>query len=136
MVDFIAYCRVSTDKQGVTGLGMQAQRDAVCRYVRSRGQIVAEFVEVESGRKVNRPQLRAAIEECRRRKAVLLIARHDRLARDVAFIVNLMNSDVEFVAVDMPQANRLTIHILAAVAEHERELISQRTKAALAAAKA
>jgi DNA invertase Pin-like site-specific DNA recombinase len=82
---------------------------------------------------VNRPQLRAALEEFRKRRAVLLIARLDRLARNVAFIANLMNSDVEFVAVDMPQANRLTIHILAAVAEHEREMISQRTKAALAA---
>jgi DNA invertase Pin-like site-specific DNA recombinase len=131
----VAYLRVSTDKQGVTGLGMQAQRDAVGRYVQNRGQIVAEFVEVESGRKDNRPQLRAALDECRKRRAVLLIARLDRLARDVAFIANLMKSDVEFVAVDMPQANRLTIHILAAVAEHEREIISQRTKAALAAAK-
>jgi DNA invertase Pin-like site-specific DNA recombinase len=115
---------------------MEAQREAVSRYVQNRGQIIAEFIEVESGRKDNRPQLRAAIEECRKRKAVLLIARLDRLARNVAFIANLMNSDVEFVAVDMPQANRLTIHILAAVAEHEREMISQRTKAALAAAKA
>jgi DNA invertase Pin-like site-specific DNA recombinase len=115
---------------------MEAQREAVSRYVQNRGQIIAEFIEVESGRKDNRPQLRAAIEECRKRKAVLLIARLDRLARNVAFIANLMNSDVEFLAVDMPQANRLTIHILAAVAEHEREMISQRTKAALAAAKA
>jgi DNA invertase Pin-like site-specific DNA recombinase len=115
---------------------MEAQREAVNRYVQNRGQIIAEFIEVESGRKDNRPQLRAAIEECRKHKAVLLIARLDRLARNVAFIANLMNSDVEFLAVDMPQANRLTIHILAAVAEHEREMISQRTKAALAAAKA
>lgn len=136
MVDYCVYLRVSTDKQGTTGLGMQAQRDAVARYVHGRGSIVGEFVEVENGRKVNRPQLRAALEECRKRRAVLLIARLDRLARNVAFIANLMNSDVEFVAVDMPQANRLTIHILAAVAEHEREMISQRTKAALAAAKA
>jgi DNA invertase Pin-like site-specific DNA recombinase len=136
MVDFISYLRVSTDKQGITGLGMEAQRESVLRYVSTRGRLLAEFVEVESGRKENRPQLRAALEECRKRRAVLLIARLDRLARNVAFIANLMNSDVEFVAVDMPQANRLTIHILAAVAEHEREMISQRTKAALAAAKA
>ncbi len=135
MTIFLTYLRVSTDKQGITGLGMQAQRDAVARYVHGRGNIVGEFVEVESGRKMNRPQLRAALEECRKLRAVLLIARLDRLARNVAFIANLMNSDVEFVAVDMPQANRLTIHILAAVAEHEREMISQRTKAALAAAK-
>ena len=136
MVDFVSYLRVSTDKQGITGLGMDAQRESVLRYVSTRGRLLAEFIEVESGRKENRPQLRAALEECRRRRAVLLIARLDRLARNVAFIANLMNSDVEFVAVDMPQANRLTIHILAAVAEHEREMISQRTKAALAAAKA
>jgi DNA invertase Pin-like site-specific DNA recombinase len=136
MIDFVAYMRVSTDKQGITGLGMDAQRESVLRYVSTRGRLLAEFIEVESGRKDNRPQLRAALEECRKRRAVLLIARLDRLARNVAFIANLMNSDVEFVAVDMPQANRLTIHILAAVAEHEREMISQRTKAALAAAKA
>jgi DNA invertase Pin-like site-specific DNA recombinase len=136
MTDYVAYFRVSTDKQGITGLGMDAQREAVGRYVQNRGQIVSEFIEVESGRKDNRPQLSAALDECRKRRAVLLIARLDRLARNVAFIANLMNSDVKFVAVDMPQANRLTIHILAAVAEHEREMISQRTKAALAAAKA
>lgn len=127
---------MSTDKQGITGLGMHAQREAVGRYVQNRGNILSEFIEVESGKKhTNRPQLLAALEECRKRRAVLLIARLDRLARNVAFIANLMSSDVEFVAVDMPQANRLTIHILAAVAEHEREMISQRTKAALAAAK-
>ncbi len=136
MVDFCSYLRVSTDKQGITGLGMDAQRESVKRYVSARGQLLTEFIEVESGRKENRPQLRAALEECRKHRAVLLIARLDRLGRNVAFIANLKNSDVEFVAVDMPQANRLTIHILAAVAEHEREMVSQRTKAALAAAKA
>jgi len=138
MVDsYISYLRVSTDKQGVTGLGMDAQREAVARYVGARGLLLAEYVEVESGKKhTNRPQLLAAIAECRKRRAVLVIARLDRLARNVAFIANLMNSDVEFVAVDMPHANRLTIHILAAVAEYERDLISQRTKAAMAAAKA
>jgi DNA invertase Pin-like site-specific DNA recombinase len=137
MIDFISYLRVSTDKQGVTGLGMDAQREAVARYVGARGLLLAEYVEVESGKKHrNRPQLLAAIAECRKRRAVLVIARLDRLARNVAFIANLMNSDVEFVAVDMPHANRLTIHILAAVAEYERDLISQRTKAAMAAAKA
>ncbi len=116
---------------------MEAQRHAVTRYINSTGKLVSEFTEVESGRSGgSRPQLNAAIVECRRRPAVLLIARLDRLARNVAFIANLMNSDVEFIAVDMPQANRLTIHILAAVAEHEREMISQRTKSALAAAQA
>jgi DNA invertase Pin-like site-specific DNA recombinase len=134
--DFVAYYRVSTDKQGITGLGMDAQRDAVKRFLEGRGQLRGEFTEVESGRKTDRPQLTAALGECRKRRAVLVIAKLDRLARNVHFISGLMNSDVEFIAVDMPQANRLTIHILAAVAEHEREMISQRTKAALAAAKA
>ncbi|MBS1984312.1 MAG: recombinase family protein [Bdellovibrionales bacterium] len=136
MPHYVAYYRVSTDKQGMTGLGMDAQRAAVTRFLGERGQLVAEFTEVESGRRhTNRPQLLAALNECRTRPAVLLIARLDRLARNVAFIANLMDSGVEFVAVDMPQANRLTLHILAAVAEHEREMISQRTRAALAAAK-
>jgi DNA invertase Pin-like site-specific DNA recombinase len=115
---------------------MDAQREAVARFISGRGTIAAEFTEVESGRKASRPQLNAAIAECRKRRAVLVIAKLDRLARNVAFVANLMDSDVEFIAVDMPQANRLTIHILAAVAEHEREMTSQRTKAALAQAKA
>jgi DNA invertase Pin-like site-specific DNA recombinase len=116
---------------------MEAQREDVTRFLATRGQLAGEFVEVESGKKhTNRPQLTAALAECRKRRAVLVIAKLDRLARNVHFISGLMNSDVEFVAVDMPTANRLTIHILAAVAEHEREMISQRTKAALAAAKA
>jgi len=135
VADFVAYYRVSTDKQGITGLGMDAQRDAVTRFLAHRGQLVAEFVEVESGRKADRPQLTAALAECRKCRAVLVIAKLDRLARNVHFISGLMNSDVEFLAVDMPTASRLTIHILAAVAEHEREMISQRTKAALAQAK-
>ena len=115
---------------------MDAQREAVNLFVRPRGTIVAEYIEVESGKKIDRPQLTAALAECRKGRAVLVIAKLDRLARNVHFISGLMNSDVEFVAVDMPTASRLTIHILAAVAEHEREMISQRTKAALAAAKA
>lgn len=137
MPDYIAYYRVSTDKQGARGLGMDAQREAVSRFIAGRGQLHGEFVEVESGKRhTNRPQLLAALSECRKRRAVLVIAKLDRLARNVAFIANLMNSDVEFVAVDMPTASRLTIHILAAVAEHEREMISTRTKDALTAAKA
>jgi len=133
---YIVYLRVSTDKQGVFGLGMDAQREAVRRYVQNHGHILAEYVEVESGKKSDRPQLTAALAECRKNRATLVIAKLDRLARNVHSISGLMNSDVEFVAVDMPTANRLTIHILAAVAEHEREMISERTKAALAAAKA
>lgn len=136
MAEFIAYYRVSTDRQGASGLGLNAQRQAVAGFLGGSGQLVAEYTEVESGKKhSNRPQLLAALADCRKRRAVLLIARLDRLARNVAFIANLMESGVDFVAVDMPQATRLTIHILAAVAEHEREMISTRTKAALAEAK-
>jgi DNA invertase Pin-like site-specific DNA recombinase len=135
MTRFITYFRVSTIQQGKSGLGLDAQRQAVAGYVAGRGEIVAEFTEVESSRN-KRPQLNAALEACRKHKATLLIARLDRLARNVAFISNLMESRVDFVAVDMPQANRLSIHILAAVAEHEREMISKRTKEALKAAKA
>jgi DNA invertase Pin-like site-specific DNA recombinase len=135
-MDYIAYYRVSTEEQGISGLGMEAQQEAVRRFIGQRGQIIAEYTEVESGRKNNRPQLSAALEACKTRRATLVIAKLDRLARNVHFISGLMESKVDFQAVDMPDANRLTIHILAAVAEHEREMISQRTKAALAQAKA
>lgn len=134
MTDYIAYYRVSTEKQGKSGLGLDAQRQAVASFING-GTLIAEYTEVESTR-YQRPELDSALEACRRHKATLLIARLDRLARNVAFISNLMESYVDFVAVDMPEANRLTIHILAAVAEHEREMISKRTKAALQAAKA
>lgn len=135
MMRYVAYYRVSTDKQGKSGLGLDAQRQAVESFVAGRGEILAGYTEVESTRH-QRPELHAALEACRKHKATLLIARLDRLARNVAFISNLMESRVDFLAVDMPEANRLTIHILAAVAEHEREIISTRTKAALRAAKA
>lgn len=133
---FVAYYRVSTDRQGASGLGLDAQRAAVAAFISGRGVLASEFTEVESGRRNDRPELHMAIAACQRQRATLVIAKLDRLARNVAFIANLMESGVEFVAVDMPQANRLTLHILAAVAEHEREMISQRTKAALAVAKA
>ena len=136
MTTLVAYYRVSTDRQGQSGLGLEAQRRAVADFAAGRGGILAEFTEVESGRRNDRPELRAAITACQRERAILVIAKLDRLARNVAFIAGLMESGVEFVAVDMPQANRLTIHILAAVAEHEREMISERTRVALAAAKA
>ncbi len=137
ITEYITYYRVSTSRQGASGLGLEAQREAVRRFIGERGQPLAEFTEIESGRRhSNRPQLLAALDECKKRRAVLLIARLDRLARNVAFISNLMESKADFIAADMPEANRLTIHILAAVAEHERELISKRTKDALAAAKA
>ena len=132
---FIAYYRVSTDRQGRSGLGLEAQQQAVCDFLAEGEELIKSFTEVESGRKNDRPQLTAALDARRHHKAILVIAKLDRLARNVYFISGLMESGVEFVAVDMPQANRLTIHILAAVAEHEREMISQRTKAALQAAK-
>jgi DNA invertase Pin-like site-specific DNA recombinase len=132
---YIAYYRVSTDKQGRSGLGLDAQRQAVAAFVAGRGEILQEFTEIESGKKNDRPRLAEALALCRRHKARLLIAKLDRLARNVHFISGLMESGVDFVAVDMPEANRLTIHILAAVAEHEREMISRRTKDALKAAR-
>lgn len=133
---FVGYHRVSTDRQGRSGLGLDAQREAISRYLaRIGGELVGEFTEVESGKRADRPELARALDLCRRKKATLLIAKLDRLSRSVAFISNLMESRVEFRAVDMPEANRLTIHILAAVAEHERAMISERTKAAMAQAK-
>jgi DNA invertase Pin-like site-specific DNA recombinase len=134
---FVAYYRVSTDRQGQSGLGLEAQRNTVVDYLKGGAwDLVSEFTEVESGKKSDRPKLSMAIEACRKHRARLLIAKLDRLSRNLAFIAALMESGVEFVAADMPFANKLTIHILAAVAEHEREAISERTKAALAAAKA
>ena len=133
---FVAYYRVSTNRQGQSGLGLEAQRAAVLDHLNgSSNDIIAEYTEVESGKSKDRPELTHALEACKQEKATLVIAKLDRLARNVAFIANLMEAGVEFVAVDFPQANRLTLHIMAAVAEHEREMISERTKAALAAAK-
>lgn len=137
---FVAYYRVSTSRQGESGLGLDAQKAAVRRHLdrcSAGAQLLAEYTEVESGKRhTNRPQLAAAIENAKRAGATLIIAKLDRLARNVAFIASLMESASDFVACDMPQANRLTIHILAAIAEHEREMISARTKAALEQVKA
>lgn len=134
MARFVSYLRVSTQRQGRSGLGLEAQRAAVAAHAHG-GTILREYVEVESGKRQDRPQLDAALKDCKRTGATLLVAKLDRLARNVEFTARLMNSGVDFVAADMPTANRLTIHILAAMAEHEREQISQRTKAALEAAK-
>lgn len=136
---FVTYLRVSTKRQGASGLGLEAQRAACAKHIESVGgdlPPVAEFVEVESGRKSNRPELRKALDLCRVTGATLVIAKLDRLARNAAFLLSLRDSGVEFVAADMPQANRLLVGIMALVAEQEREMISERTRAALAAAKA
>ena len=127
-MDYISYLRVSTEKQGEIGLGIQAQRDAVKRTF---GEPATEFVEVESGGKNNRPKLKEAIAQCKAIGATLVIAKIDRLSRNVAFIANLMESGIQFKAADLPNLDHLTVHILAAVAQKERELISARVKAAL-----
>lgn len=133
---FVAYYRVSTRAQQMTGLGLDAQRMAVHGYVASvSGTVSDAFEEIESGGKADRPRLNAALERCTRLRATLVIAKLDRLARNLSFISTLMDSGVEFVAADMPSANRLTIHLVSAIAEYERDLISQRVRAALAAAK-
>lgn len=129
-MNYIAYYRVSTNEQS---LGLKAQETTVRRYIKNDDTITATFIEKETGtRKRFRPILNKAIEECKRTNSTLLIAKLDRLARNVAFVSTLMDSGVEFKALDMPHANRLTIHIFAAIAEHEAEIISQRTKAGLA----
>lgn len=134
---FVAYYRVSTDRQGRSGLGLDAQREAVHNFLGQRPHtLIEELVEVESGRNADRPQLAEAFALCRLHRATLIIAKLDRLARSVAFVSNILDSGVDFVAADFPEANRLTIHILSAVAEHEARMISERTKAALSAARA
>lgn len=130
----VAYYRVSTAKQGASGLGLEAQREAVAAFL--RGQAIAEFTEVESGKRADRPELERAIRACRLYGARLVIAKLDRLSRDAHFLLGLEKAGVDFVAADMPNANRLTVGIMAMVAEEERRMISARTKAALAAAKA
>lgn len=137
---FVAYYRVSTQKQGINGLGMDAQKETVRQFLINGGELVGEFVEVETGKGANalnrRPQLAEALALCKKRGARLLIAKLDRLARNVHFISGLMESKVKFVACDMSEANDLTIHVMAAFAEYEAKRISQRTKEGLAAAKA
>jgi DNA invertase Pin-like site-specific DNA recombinase len=133
---FISYLRVSTDKQGERGYGLAAQRKAIADYLNGGSwELLGEFVEIESGKRSDRPKLAEALAACKRHRAKLIIAKLDRLSRNVAFIATLMDGKVDFVCCDFPQANRLTLHVLAAVAEHEREMISERTRAGLAAAK-
>jgi DNA invertase Pin-like site-specific DNA recombinase len=133
----IGYMRVSTKGQGESGLGLEAQRAALDSYARQAGVPLAMvYVEVESGKRADRPELVKAIAHAKRSKATLAVAKLDRLSRNVAFLSALMEGKVPFVACDNPHANKLTIHLLAAVAEHEAEMISTRTKQALAAYKA
>jgi DNA invertase Pin-like site-specific DNA recombinase len=138
---YVGYYRVSTQQQGQSGLGLAAQREAVRRCLgNGNGELLAEFTEVETGKGANalakRPQLRAALDLCRKRKATLIIAKLDRLARNVHFVSGLIESGVEFIAADMPQANKVMIQMHAVMSEWERDQISARTKAALQAAKA
>lgn len=136
---FVSYYRVSTQRQGASGLGLDAQRESVRQYLNGGDwEVVGEYVEVESGRKSDqhRPQLAAALAACKKEGAKLLVAKLDRLARNVHFVSGLMQAGVQFVAVDLPEANDLTLHVMAAFAEHEAKRTSQRTKDALQAAKA
>jgi DNA invertase Pin-like site-specific DNA recombinase len=137
MADIIAYYRVSTKQQGESGLGLEAQESAVKSYARQAGATIrAAYVEVESGKLADRPELARAMAHAKRSKATLCVAKLDRLSRNVEFLAKVMNSGCEFAAADMPAANRFMLHVMAAVAEHEAKAISGRTRAALAAAKA
>jgi DNA invertase Pin-like site-specific DNA recombinase len=134
---YVAYYRVSTAKQGASGLGLEAQRKAVEDYLNGGNwKLLSEHSEVESGKHADRPALAAALHDCKLRKATLVIAKLDRLSRDAHFLLGLEKAGVDFVATDMPNANRMTVGIMAVVADEERRMISARTKAALAAAKA
>lgn len=132
----VAYYRVSTQRQGVSGLGLEAQRQTVHSFCESKkAVIIAEFTEIESGKKNNRPQLLEAIKLCKEKDATLVIAKLDRLARNYSFVMQLQDSGLDFVACDLPEANKFTIQIMAAFAQHERELISNRVTKSLAIAK-
>jgi DNA invertase Pin-like site-specific DNA recombinase len=137
MCRVIAYYRVSTEEQGRSGLGLEAQRQAVISLCNSRGwEVIDEYTEVESGKRSDRPALEAAKARAKLTGAVLVVAKLDRLSRSVTFLSQLQDSGAKFVAADMPEANELTVHIMAAVAQAERKAIGQRTREALTAAKA
>ena len=131
---YVAYLRVSTQKQGYSGLGIEAQREIIQKYLHDKTP-VAEYVEIESGRKKDRPKLKEALMLCRKTEAVLIVAKLDRLARNVSFLSNLLENDVEIVFCDFPQANKMMLHILSAISQYEAELIAVRTKSALQAKK-
>jgi DNA invertase Pin-like site-specific DNA recombinase len=144
MKKFVQYCRVSTAKQGASGLGLESQEQCVKNYVGSQGEIIAAFTDIESGKNDKRPQLAKAIQLCRETSATLVIAKLDRLSRNLKFIVELQEESVskdgkngfKFVCCDMPEANELTINIIASMAQYERKQISERTKAGLSSKKA
>ena len=137
MCRVVAYYRVSTEEQGRSGLGLAAQRGAVLNLCASRNwEVVAEYTEIESGKRNDRPELSAALHYAKVTGATLVVAKLDRLSRSVAFLSALQDSGSRFIAADMPEANELTVHIMAAVAQAERQAISRRTKEALAAARA
>ena len=131
---YVAYLRVSTQKQGYSGLGLEAQREIIQKHLYDITPI-SEFIEVESGRKSNRPKLKEALDLCRKTGATLIVAKLDRLARNVSFLSSLLENDVEIIFCDFPQANKMVLHILAAISQYEAELIATRTKQALAAKK-
>lgn len=131
---YIAYLRVSTQKQGFSGLGLEAQREIITKYLGTEKPI-AEYVEVESGKKANRPKLMEALKHCKKIGATLIVAKLDRLSRNLNFLSKMLESDTEIVFCDFPQANKMVLHILGAIAQYEAELISARTKAALKAKK-
>jgi DNA invertase Pin-like site-specific DNA recombinase len=132
MKKFVSYYRVSTVRQGQSGLGLQSQKNAVASFIKDGGELVGEFTEIETGtRKKKRIEIYKAIEMARKEKAILIVAKLDRLARDVEFTSALFNGGVEFICCDNPNANKLTIQLLSVIAEHEAEVISSRIKAAL-----
>lgn len=135
-MDYIAYYRVSTQQQGRSGLGIEAQQQTVRKFLKEGDQLIEQYTEVESGKRNNRPQLEKAISQVQSTGSTLLIAKLDRLSRNAGFIFMLRDTGIPFIAADMPDANHLTVGLMAVLADHERQLISERTRAALQALKA